>query len=59
MKPTPTTAALTNSAVYPGTSAGSADPATSATDPASIGRRTPTRSDSRPVATANSIGSSA
>ena len=59
MNDTPTTAALTNSAMKPGTSAGSAEPTASPMEPTSIGRRTPTRSDRRPAATAQSIGSSA
>ena len=59
MNATPTTIALAKSAGSPGTTAGNAEPATIPIEPTSIGRRTPMRSDSRPAATANTIGSSA
>ena len=59
MNETPTMIALANNAMKPGAIAGSAVPTASATEPTSIGRRTPMRSDRRPAATAQSIGRNA
>ncbi len=59
MNATPTSAALANNASSPGTRTGISAPAARPSEPASMGLRTPMRSEIRPAATAHSIGRNA
>jgi len=59
MNETPISEVAANSAPVPGQMHGSAAPMAIPTEPTSIGRRTPTRSESRPAATLNQIGRNA
>src|SRR5689334_15620916 len=59
MNEAPISEVAANSAGMPGHRHGSAAPSATPTEPTSIGRRTPTRSDRRPAATLNHIGKNA
>ena len=59
MNETPITEVATYSGTMPGSTQGMTAPATMPNEPASMGLRTPIRSDSRPADTASSISRNA